>query len=72
VAELKLQKLPDRAPVKLSVSLSPELARELDDYAAAYEKAYGTRESVSELIPFMLERFLASDRAFARGRKATR
>ena len=69
MAELKLQRLPERAPVKLTVSLSPELARDLDDYAAAYEVAYGTRESVAELVPFMLERFLTSDRAFARGRK---
>lgn len=69
MAELKLGKLPERMPVKLTVSLSPELNRSLQLYADAYEQAYGERESVAELIPFILETFLAGDRAFARSRK---
>lgn len=70
MAELKLRKLPERTPVKVTISLTPDLGRELDEYAAAYEAAYGTRESVAELIPFMLSEFLESDRAFVRSRKA--
>lgn len=70
MAELRLGKLPERAPLKLTISLSPELGRDLEDYADAYEAAYGSRESVAELIPFMLAAFLASDRAFARSRKS--
>ena len=68
MAELRLPKLPDRTPVKLTISVSPELHRALNDYAAVYEAAYGQREVVSDLIPFMLATFLDSDRAFARAR----
>jgi hypothetical protein len=32
MAELKLAKLPDRTPVKLTISVSPELNRALVDY----------------------------------------
>jgi hypothetical protein len=64
-----LPKLPDRTPVKLSITVSPELHRALGDYAAAYEQAYGQAEPVSELIPAMLASFLESDRGFARQRK---
>ena len=69
MAELKLGKLPDRTPVKLTIAVSPELNRALGDYARAYELAYGLAEPPAELVPAMLERFLASDRAFARMRK---
>lgn len=68
MAELKLSKLPDRTPVKLTISISPQLNQALQDYAAAYKAAYGSVESVGDLIPFMLEAFLESDRSFARYR----
>jgi hypothetical protein len=71
MADLKLGKLPDRTPVKLTIAVPPELNRALNDYARAYEEAYGQAESPAELIPAMLETFLASDRAFARLRKAS-
>lgn len=64
--ELKLPKLPDRAPVKMSISLQPELNRRLQAYAEFYRDIYGEAESVAELIPFMLEAFIASDRAFTK------
>jgi hypothetical protein len=69
MTELRLPKLPDRTPVKLSITVSPELHRSLGDYAAAYEQAYGQAEPVTELIPAMLASFLESDRGFARHRK---
>lgn len=68
MAELKLSKLPDRTPVKLTISIAPELHRALHDYADAYERAYGQREAAADLVPFMLASFLEGDRAFARGR----
>ena len=70
MANLKLGKLPDRDPVKLTIAVSPELNRALGDYARAYEEAYGQAERPADLIPAMLESFLASDRAFAKMRKA--
>lgn len=66
MAELKLPKLPDRTLVKLAISLPPDLKEKLDQYAAAYEAAYGKSESVADLIPYMLAGFLESDRAFSR------
>jgi hypothetical protein len=68
MAELKLRKMPDRTPVKLTIAVSPELNRALMDYARAYEEAYGEAEGVTELIPAMLQAFLSSDRTFARRR----
>ena len=67
--ELKLGKLPDRTPVKISFAASPELSQALQDYAAVYRATYGQAEAVAELIPFMLEAFLDGDRGFAKARK---
>lgn len=69
MAELKLGRLPDRTPVKLTISVPPDLKQALDDYAALYETAYGRSEPLAELVPHMLAAFLASDREFARRRK---
>jgi hypothetical protein len=66
MAEIKLPKLADRTPTKLTLSLSPELHRALNDYADFYREAYGSSEPVAELVPGMLETFLESDRAFAK------
>ena len=67
--ELKLGKLPDRTPVKISFAASPELSQALQDYAAVYRATYGHAEAVAELVPFMLEAFLENDRGFAKARK---
>lgn len=68
MVDLKLPKLPDRAPVKLTISIPPDLKRALDDYATAYEAAYGQSENIADLVPFMLQAFLAGDRGFAKAR----
>jgi hypothetical protein len=69
MAGLKLTKLPDRAPVKMTISVSPELNRSLIAYAEAYRGVYQVTEKVGDLIPAMLEMFLASDREFIKTRK---
>lgn len=66
--ELKLGRLPDRTPVKLTVTVTPDLHQLLQDYAALYAEAYGREEAVTELVPAMLAAFLESDRAFVRSR----
>lgn len=66
---LKLAQLPDRIPVKLTITLQPDLKRALDDYAAMYSRTYGADEPVAELVPFMLESFLKADAGFKKGRK---
>jgi hypothetical protein len=63
---MKLSKLPDRTPVKLSMTLPPNLAARLRDYADFYAETYGTREEVADLVPFMLEAFLDGDTDFRR------
>jgi len=68
--ELKLGKLPDRTPVKIAITVSPDLNQALRDYAAIYRATYGETESVADLIPFMLGAFLESDRGFAKARRA--
>jgi len=66
---LKLGQLPDRVPVKITMTVSPELKKALDDYAAIYASTYGENETVSELIPYMLDAFLAGDGKFREARK---
>jgi hypothetical protein len=66
---LKLAKLPDRTPVKITITVKPELNSALRDYAVLYRDTYGETESIADLIPFMLEAFLEGDRAFAKARK---
>ena len=66
---LKLEKLPDRDPVKITFTASPELKSALNDYAELYRCAYGQKEPVADLIPFMLEAFMNADQGFRRSRK---
>lgn len=66
---LKLGQLPDRVPVKLTVTVPPELKKALDDYVALYARTYGAEEPISELVPFMLEAFLKGDLGFKKARK---
>lgn len=70
MVDLKLSQLPDRTPIKLSISVLPDLHQALADYAALYAQTYGRDEPVAELIPAMLAAFLESDRAFVRERDA--
>jgi hypothetical protein len=70
MAELKLGRLPERTPVKLTVSLSPDLAERLAAYQALYLKIYEREEPIGELAAAMIAAFLDSDRAFIAARKA--
>jgi hypothetical protein len=72
MADLKLARLPDRTPVKLTVQVTPQLASDLNRYAGLYKDAYGQEETVTDLIPSMLSAFLDSDRAFAKARHGSR
>ena len=67
MTDLKLAKLPDRTPVKLTITLSADLNLALKEYADLYRATYNVSETVADLIPYMLEAFLQSDRGFARG-----
>jgi hypothetical protein len=67
--ELRLSKLPDRAPVKISINVTPDLHAALTAYADAYQATYGSMESVAELIPYMLAAFIESDSGFRKVRR---
>ena len=71
--DLKLAKLPDRTPIKLAITITPDLHQALQEYAALYASAYGREEPVAELVPAILSAFLLTDRSFtkARMRKGT-
>ncbi|MGC6331111.1 DUF2274 domain-containing protein [Rhizorhabdus sp. FW153] len=69
MVDLKLARIPDRTPVKLTITVLPDLHQALQDYARVYAEAYGREEPVSELVPAILSAFLDSDRAFAKARE---
>lgn len=66
---LKLNKLPDRTGVRMTFTASPALKAALRDYAEIYRRAYGQKESLNELIPFMLEAYMNADPGFKRARR---
>ena len=70
MADLRLGKLADRTPVKLAITITPDLQAALQAYAAIYAQTYGVEEPVAELVPAMLAAFLEADRGFARARDA--
>ena len=69
MVDLKLARIPDRTPVKLTITVLPDLHQALQDYARIYAETYGRDEPVSELVPAILSAFLDSDRAFAQARE---
>ena len=68
MSDLKLAKLPDRTPVKLTINLLPEVHEAVLAYASLYAEQYGREEPITELLPAMIAAFLESDRAFTRKR----
>lgn len=66
---MKLTKLPDKKPVKLSLTITAELQQKLKLYARVYHSTYGEEVSVPELAPFMLEGFLKSDPSFTKAQR---
>lgn len=71
MVEIKLARLPDRQPVKITIQITPTFHHQLQQYAAAYEAAYGKAESVTDLVPAMLTSFLESDSAFVKNSRAS-
>ena len=72
MTRLKLADLADEKPVRVTVELSARLHRELIAYAVAINggQAKGA-PTIERIVPPMLERFVSSDREFAKVRKAS-
>lgn len=71
MAELRIAKLPDRTPIKLSIAVMPELHDALQEYAKLYADTYGQADTMVDLIPAMLVAFLEGDRTFVKFRSNT-
>lgn len=70
--DLKLGRLPDRTPVKITFLASPELAGALHYYTQFYNEKYSADEPITELIPYMLQEYLGADRGFAKALREKR
>lgn len=66
---LKLPKLRETTPVKLSISLHPDLHQSLLQYAGVYMQVYDSEIKITELVPLMLATFVESDREFQKVKK---
>ena len=70
MTRLKLADLADEKPVRLTVELSARLHRDLSAYALALNEGEAKGAPPPErLIAPMIERFIATDRGFAKGRR---
>jgi hypothetical protein len=69
--KLKLGPINDDKPVKLTIELPASLHRDLVAYAEALARETGKPiGTAAKLIVPMIERFMATDRGFAKGRRA--
>ena len=70
VVKLKLGPIADDKPVKVTVELPAALHRNLLAYGEILARETGgAAASPARLIPPMLERFIATDRGFAKARQ---
>ena len=73
MTRLKLSDITDGKPVRLTIEIPARLHRRLVDYGIVLNG--GEKEGApipALLIPPMLDRFVASDREFAKARRRTR
>lgn len=71
--KLKLGPIVDDKPVKVTIEMPASLHRDLAAYATALAQEEGQTaiEPVKLIVP-MLERFISTDRGFARVRRASK
>lgn len=70
MAKLKLGPLADDRPVKMTVELPAAVHRDLVAYAEALGRETGKPiDEPAKLIAPMIERFMATDRGFAKARR---
>lgn len=72
MSKLKLGPLPDDKPVKVTVELPASVHRDLVAYAEVLGRETGqpVADPVRLIVP-MLERFMATDRGFAKARRVS-
>ncbi|MEM1381818.1 MAG: DUF2274 domain-containing protein [Pseudomonadota bacterium] len=72
MSKLKLSDIRDDKPIKLSVELPAQVHRDLTVYAEILSAENGQNLEPAKLIAPMLERFMKTDRGFAKLRKEYR
>lgn len=70
MTKLKLGPIADDKPVKIAVELPAALHRDLIDYGRLLAEGSAAIEPAKLIVP-MLERFIATDRGFAKARRTT-
>jgi len=70
MTKLKLGPIADDKPVKIALELPAALHRDLTDYGLLLAEG-GVPIEPSKLIVPMLERFISTDRGFAKARRTT-
>ncbi|MFL9824936.1 DUF2274 domain-containing protein [Rhodoplanes sp. SY1] len=68
--KLKLSELLDDKPVKLTLDLPAQVHRDLVAYAELLGRNTGQAVEPARLIPPMIARFMATDRAFSRAKRS--
>jgi hypothetical protein len=68
--KLKLSAIPDHKPVRLTVELPAAVHCDLVAYADVLGRETGQKLEPARLIAPMLARFMSTDRAFLRARRA--
>ncbi|MDY7096549.1 MAG: DUF2274 domain-containing protein [Pseudomonadota bacterium] len=72
MSKLKLDDIRDHKPIKLTVELPAQVYRDLTVYAEILGAENGQELEPAKLIAPMLERFMKTDRGFAKLRKERR
>ncbi len=69
MSQLRLGPIADDKPVKMTIELPASVHRDLLDYARAHAAQTGQSTAPEKLVAPMLERFMATDRGFAKARR---
>lgn len=69
MSRLKLGPITQDKPVRITIELPASVHSDLLDYAQVHGIQTGQKSAPEKLIPPMLERFMATDRGFAKARR---
>lgn len=71
MTRLRLGRVAEEKPVKLTMELSGELMRDITDYARVHARINSLDVPLSpeRIVPAMIDRFIAGDREFGKQRR---
>lgn len=69
MSQIKLGPIAEDKPVKMTIELPASVHRDLLEYARVHGAQTGQSTAPERLVAPMLERFMATDRGFARARR---